>query len=445
MQRRQFLTQASQAAAVLALPTLVPASVLGKQAPSNRITVALIGTGRQLMGVNLPQLLALPDVQVVAVCDVDSWRMNGAKQAVEAHYAQLTKSGQYKGCLAVSDFRELLQRRDIDAVMVSTPDHWHVPMGVMAARAGKHLCIEKPLSLSVAQGRLLTQVVEKQRIIARVDSEFRSLRPYNQAVEWVRNGAIGTLKKIEIGLPSDPEPVRVVPDMPVPKELNYEAWLGPALVVPYTEARVHKPFDVKGRPGWMRISTYAQGMIANWGAHLFDIAQWANNSEYTGPVEVEGKGKFPRGLWDTMINFTVRYRYANGVEMTAQQQPDYHPFIRFEGTEGWLLLDGYPPKVSASNQALLARQPKAGELNLGGTLGDKADFIEGIKNNRQTLEPIEVGHRTITISQLGLIACQVGEKLNWNPEKEQFTGNNAANALLAAPLLREPWRINEKV
>ena len=444
MQRRQFLAQAAQATASLVLPTLVPSSVLGKRAPSNRITVATIGTGRQLMGVNLPQLLALPDVQLVAVCDVDSWRMNQAKQVVDAHYAGQTKSGQYKGCAAVSDFRAILQRKDIDAVMVSTPDHWHVPMGIRAAQAGKHLCIEKPLSLSIQQGRQLALAVEKHRIIARVDSEFRSLRPYNQAVELVRNGAIGRLQKIDITFPGDPEPVRVTPDMAVPKELDYEGWLGPAPFVPYTEARVHKPNDVKGRPGWMRVNTYAQGMIANWGGHLFDIAQWANNSEYSGPVEVEGRGEFPRGLWNTMINFSVRYRYANGVELSASQQPNSKPSIRFTGTDGWLLLDGYPPKTSASNAAILSQPLKAGALDLSGTLGDKADFIAGVKNNRPTLEPIEVGHRTISISQLGLIACQLEEKLSWNPETETFTGNNAANALLVPPLYRSQWQINEK-
>jgi hypothetical protein len=177
-------------------------------------------------------------------------------------------------------------------------------------------------------------------------------------------------------------------------------------------------------------------MIANWGAHYFDVAQWANQSEYSGPVEVEGSGVFPRSLWNTMINFKVRYRYANGVEMTCEQSETSTPGIRYIGSEGWLWVDGYPGKLTASNPKILAAQPTAGQLDLAGTLWDKPDFVAAIKANRPTLEPIEVGHRTISISQIGLIACQMGEKLTWNPDKELFVGHNAANALLTAPLAR---------
>jgi hypothetical protein len=189
----------------------------------------------------------------------------------------------------------------------------------------------------------------------------------------------------------------------------------------------------------MRISTYAQGMIANWGAHYFDIAQWANNTEHTGPVEVEGRGEFPVSLWNTMINFKVRYRYANGVEMTCEQTPSSRPYITYFGSEAWIRLDNYPGTMTSSKPELLTLEPEPGELDFSKTLWDKNDFIAAIREGHPPLEPIEVGHRAISIAQIGLIACQVQDKLRWNPEKEIFEGNNYANALLAAPLARPEW------
>jgi myo-inositol 2-dehydrogenase / D-chiro-inositol 1-dehydrogenase len=453
MKRRNFLQHSALAAGSIVLPNIVPASVFGKKAPSNRITVGLIGTGRQGIGVNLqgamlnaqlgrnPGLLEVKDAQIVAVCDTDSWRMNEAKKIIEAQYTKNQPAKSFKGISTHSDFREILARKDVDAVMISTPDHWHVPMGILAAKAKKHVSCEKPLSLSVHQGRDLVNALKKAGVINRTDSEWRSIRPQNQAVELVRNGWIGDLQKIEITFPSDPTPVPAQADMPVPKELNYDLWLGPAPNVPYTEKRVHQPFELKNRPNWMRIDTYAQGMIANWGAHYFDVAQWANNCEYSGPVEVLGSGEFPKSLWNSMINFKVWYRYANGVEMTCEQTPTSKPAIRYTGSKGWIFVDGYPGVITASNPAMLSAKPENGQLDLSKTLWDKVDFIDAIKNKRPTQEPIEVGHRTISVAQIGLIACQVGEKLKWNPEKELFEGNNYANAFLAAPLARKEWML----
>lgn len=453
MNRRNFIKKSSLGAAALGFPTIVPATVFGKNAPSNRITVGMIGTGRQGYGQNLrgtpqkslntkiPGLLDIPDAQVVAVCDVDSWRMNKAKLAVEEHYAKNSANGSYKGCSTYQDFRELLIRKDVDAIFISTPDFWHVPMGIMAAKAKKHISCEKPLSMSVNQGRELVDAIKKYGVVNRTDSEFRSVRPQNHAVELVRNGRIGKLERIDISFPLDPAPVPTQTDMPIPKELNYDLWLGPMPYVPYTEMRVHTPENLTKRPNWMRVDTYAQGMIANWGAHYFDLAQWANDTEYSGPVEVEGNGEFPRSLWNSMINFQVSYRYANGVQVRASQTPNSLPSIRYTGSEGWIFVDGFPGLVSASNPEILKSTPGKGELDLSKTLWDKPDFIDAIKTNRKTLEPIEVGHRTISIAQIGLIACQIGGKLKWNPEKELFEGNNAANALLASPLSRKEWAI----
>jgi hypothetical protein len=236
--------------------------------------------------------------------------------------------------------------------------------------------------------------------------------------------------------PSDPAPVGVQPDMPVPAELNYDVWLGPTAAVPYTEKRVHVVRQHHLRPNWMRIDTYAQGMIANWGAHYFYVAQWAMNSEHSGPVEVEGHGEFPMSLWNTMINFKVEYRYASGTVMTCEQTPTSTPSITYSGSDAWIKIDGYPGTMSSSKPELVAREPEAGELDLSKTLWDKNDFIAAIREGRQPLEPIEVGHRSISIAQIGLIACEVGGKLRWNPEKELFDGNNWANAMLVPPLSR---------
>jgi len=439
MKRRDFIAKSALAVASIGIPSIVPASVFGKNAPSNRINVGFIGTGRQVFEKNIPQMLAVPGVQIVSVCDVDSWRMNEAKNMVNDFYAKQKEKSSYKDCATVADFRNIINSKDVDALMISTPDHWHVPMGIMAAKAKKHFALEKPISLSVHQGRMLADAVKKYGVIARTDSEFRSVRAQNYPVELVRNGHLGKLERVEITFPSDPTPVPTQPDMPVPKELDYEMWLGPTPFVPYTVARVHEPFQKKNRPGWMRINTYAQGMISNWGAHYFDLAQWANNTENTGPIEVEGKGQFPLSLWNTMINFDVTYRYANGMVLTCLQSPTSKPAIKFIGSKGWIKVDDYPGITTSSNPAFLNRKARKGELDLSKTLWDKDDFIEAVRNNKQPLEPIEVGHRAISISQIGLIACQVGEKLKWNPEKELFEGNNYANSLLAAPLARDSW------
>ncbi|WP_263367382.1 Gfo/Idh/MocA family protein [Edaphobacter bradus] len=441
MNRREFVSGAACTLSALGMPTIVPASVFGANAPSNRLNVGFIGTGRQAFGSNLPQMMRVPGVQAVVVCDVDRWRMTEAQAFVNSFYAQRDGLSAYNGCATKSDFREVIGNPDIDVLMVSTPDHWHVPMGIAAAKAKKHFAMEKPISISVQQGRMLADAVKQCGVTARTDSEFRSLRPQNHAVELVRNGHVGKLERIEIVFPSDPTPVGVQPDMPIPPELDYDMWLGPTPKVPYTEKRVHDVKQHKLRPNWMRVDTYAQGMIANWGPHYFDAAQWANNSEHTGPVEVEGHGEFPVSLWNTMINFKIQYRYANGVTMSCEQTPTSKPSITYFGSDAWIKVDGYPGTMTSSKPELLTHEPEPGELDFSKTLWDKNDLIAAIREGRSPLEPIEVGHRALSIGQIGLIACRVGGTLHWNPEKEAFEDNNYADALLAAPLSRPEWAL----
>jgi predicted dehydrogenase len=442
--RRNFLKQSAGTASLAWLgPTILPASVLGlegKAAPSNRITIGLIGTGRQVMFANLPPFLNAPDTQVVAVCDVDAWRLERAQKKVEDHYAAERTAGTYRGCLACKDFRDLLTRRDIDAVMISTPDHWHVPMAIAAIQAGKDVSCEKPLTRSIAEGRRLSDLVKREKKVFRTDSEFRSNAKFHRAVELVRNGRIGKLHTIRTGVPQTDQALAAQPAMPIPAELDYDLWLGPAPPAPYTEKRVHPRHDHLGRPGWMRNRDYCDGLITNWGTHLNDIAQWGNNTDRTGPVEVEGRGEFPPadGLWNVLLKFEVEYRYANGVRLFYQSKK---PFIRFEGSEGWIEVN-YPNDMSAQPESLLQAKPGPNDLRLV-SKDEKRDFIDAVKTRGETMADAEVGHRTTALCHLGHIAIQVGRKLKWDPEAERFIGpgSDAANTYLHAKPGREPWRI----
>ncbi len=426
MQSRRNFLKTSMAAA--AAPLIVPSRVLGANAPSNRITLGIIGCGRQEVNVNTRQFLNSRDAHILALCDVDSWRADQNRERIEAHYAEERGANGYNGCDVYEDYRDILERDDIDAVMISTPDHWHVPMGIHAVRAGKHACIEKPISLSIKQGRMLADAAREAGVVTRNDSEFRSLRPMWKAVELVRNGYIGDLEHMISHVPSEPESVGWPPPMPVPEELNYALWLGPAPGAPYTEHRVHPLEDLRGRPGWMRISDYCEGMISNWGAHLNDIAQWGNDADHTGPVSVEGTGEFSEGLWNTLVEFKLHYEYANGV--TLEYEMNQRPSIEFQGSQGWLRVDYGDRSIEASDPAILDEEPGPDQLDLSDTMGDKEDFLHAIKTGGETLQSAEVGHRTMTVCQIGLIAVRLGRKLEWDPESETFPGDDEANTML---------------
>ncbi|MHC1705699.1 MAG: Gfo/Idh/MocA family protein [Tenuifilaceae bacterium] len=429
--RRDFLKKTSLlTAGAIIMPSIVPASVFGKNSPSNRINIAAIGCGRQMVAPNIPQMLKSEHSQIVAVCDVDSWRLANAHKQVNDYYSKQI-GVTYNGCKAYGDYRKILENSDVDAVMLSLPDHWHVPMAIEAARAGKHISLEKPISTCIEHGRKLVEAVRKHKVITRNDSEFRTLPKIARAVELVRNGRIGKIQKIFVGVPPELNGAALPPQLtiPVPEELNYDLWLGPAWEAPYTEKRVHA-IKAYGRPGWMRIDSYCNGMISNWGAHLMGIAQWGNNSEYTGPISVDGTGTFDKGLWNTLNNFNISYKYADGIELFFKIE---RPYVRFEGTEGWVEIE-YPDKLTASSQAILDSKIGDNELKIENLPNDKDDFCMGVKTGKQTLEPLETAHRTISMCQLGLIAIKTGSKLTWDPEKEEIIGDNAASAMLDIPI-----------
>lgn len=437
--RRKFLKHSAiSAAGSLVIPTILPSNVFGSAAPSNRINVAVIGCGRQSADLNVPQLLASKHANLVAVCDVDSWRLSNSVKQVNAEYSK-QKGSAYNGCKRYSDYREVLQNKNIDAVMLSLPDHWHVPMAIEAARAGKHISLEKPVSTCIQHGRELVKAIKKYKVITRNDSEFRTLPEFSRIVELVRNGRIGKLQRIHVAVPAElnGSALGPQPTMPVPPELNYDMWLGPAWEAPYTEKRVHA-IKAYGRPGWMRVSDYCNGMISNWGAHLMGIAQWGHNTEYTGPVSIEGSGDFDKGLWNTMNRFDIKYRFADGVEMFYKIE---RPYVRFEGTDGWVEIE-YPNKLSASSQSILDSKIGSNELQFRSLPSDKEDFLLAIKANKPSLEPLETAHRTISICQLGLISVQTGSKIKWDPNAEEIIGDNAASALLNRPI-REKYCSNQ--
>ncbi len=436
--RRTFLKDSIGALAGTTLlpPMAVPASVFGANAPGNRITVGMIGMGRQAYYSNAKSFLSFPDVQVVAVCDVDAWRLENGRNAVEQHYAKGQPAGTFRGCAVYRDFRDLLARADIDAVMISTPDHWHVPMAIAAARAGKDVSCEKPLTLCIVEGRVLSDTVERYHRVFRTDSEFRSHACFQRACELVRNGRIGKLHTIRTGVPAGDVAGPPAPTMPVPEELDYELWLGPAPAAPYTEKRVH-PRRSYERPGWMRVRDYCEGMVTNWGAHLNDIAQWGNGTERTGPIEVEGTGQYPGdGLWEVLLNFEIQYRYAHGVRLFYRVS---RPYIRFEGSEGWIEADYDTRSLKAQPESILNSSWGANDIHLP-LKDEKRDFIDAVKTRGPTLADAEVGHRTTSLCQLGHIAIQVGRRLTWDPEKERFAYDQEANRLLSRPL-RSPWHL----
>ena len=446
MNRREFLRASAVAGAVCGAPVIIPARALGADgsvAPSNRITVGMIGVGRQCLAYNLPFFTAQNDCEVVALCDVDRWRLAATEERSVVYYEKMKPQHcpRIPKCPQYIDFREVLDRKDIQAVMISTPDHWHVPMSVMAVKAGKDVACEKPLTRSIAEGRLLSDLVAKHGRVFRTDSEFRGLKQYHRAVELVRNGRIGKLHTIRATVPLGEATSPPFVEMPVPKDLDYDLWQGPAPERPYTENRVHLHNDYR-RPGWFNIRDYAHGMIQNWTAHINDIAQWGNNSDRTGPVDVVGEGQFPPAgnMWDALYEFQFTCTYADGVKLICRTAR-VSPSVRFEGEEGWIQANqSGKERLLAEPKTLLSSEIGPNELHFP-LMDEKRDFLNAIKTRGATLEDAEVGHRTCSLGHLGLIAIQLGRKLQWDPDKEVFVGDDEANALRAMPPGRSPWAV----
>ncbi len=423
LSRRRFLRTTAAAGTALTLPAFIPARVLGANAPSGKITVGFIGTGSHGTDWNLRRYLNQEDARVLVVCDVDAHRMKQAKEIVDEQYLN-------HDCAMTGDFREVLARPDIDAVMISTPDHWHTLISVLALRAGKDVQCEKP-TLTIDEGKLLIDTVRQHRKVFQTSTEDRSLRVYHRMAELVRNGRIGKLQRIEVILPKQPTVPGDPTPQPVPKELNYDMWLGPAPFAPYTKDRVHFNFR------WIR--DYSGGIICDWGAHLFDTAQWGNDTEHTGPIEVEGQGTFwEGGLYNTVKDYDVTYRYANGVVMTCKPG---NPSIKFIGTDGWVGNRGWMGKLEASSDKILNSKIGPNEIHLyTNPGGEHRDFLDCVKSRKDPYFPVEIGHRVSTVCHLANISLKLGRKLKWDPEAQRFENDDSANAMLTRPM-RSPWKL----
>lgn len=425
--RRRFLQRSFLLAGAGALaPQIVSSAVLGADgqvAPSNRIQVGFIGTGSHGMGWNLPPYLRHPSARVVAVCDVDQRHLVRARETVNEKYGS-------DDCFATRDFREVLARKDIDTVMISTPDHWHTLISLFAIQAGKDVQCEKP-TLTIHEGQVLTRAVRKHKRVFQTSTEDRAVPEYHRMAELVRNGRIGKLQRIEVILPKQPEGPGDATPRPVPEGLDYEMWLGPAPFAPYCPDRVHFNFR------W--IQDYSGGIICDWGAHLFDTAQWGNNTERSGPVEVEGKGTYwEGGLYNTVKDYDVTYRYENGVVMTCRPG---NPSIKFIGSEGWVGNTGWRGPVEASSPSILNSKIGPNEVHLYTNVqGEHDDFLKCVKSRRDPYFPVDIGHRVSTVCHLANIAIKLGRKLKWDPAKEVFPGDAEANALLDRPR-RKPWEL----
>lgn len=404
--------------AAMGFPTVLPSSVFGQAAPSNRITVGCIGVGGMGMA-NLRAFLHQPASQVVAVCDVDA---NHLREGLRE--AKLDAAAGYR------DFRELLARKDIDAVVICTPDHWHVPISLEAIRAGKDIYCEKPLTLTIQEGRDLADAVQRYGRVFQTGSHQRSDARFRHACELVRNGRLGEIKRIFVEIPPNnrhSDPAGWQPE-PAPRELDYDMWLGPAPWAPYTAQRCHYTFRF--------IRDYSGGQITNWGAHHFDIVQWALGMDDSGPVEIEGTGVFPEsGLFNTALQMDIRYRYASGVEIhcvTGTGSGD----IRFEGTEGALEVSRSRLRTEPESLARSVIAPD--EVHLYRSIEHHVNFLDCVRGRKQPVTNAEIGHRSSTVCHLGNIAMLTGDRLTWDPQKEEFIGHDQANRMRFRSL-RTAW------
>lgn len=447
---RRSLIKASLGTAVAAgFPAIVPASVFGQNAPSNRITIGAIGYGRIGRDADVPSVLRHDIAQIVAVCDIDKGRLADGKKRIEDHYSKKTGKA-HTGVKTFENYRDLLADKSIDAVLVSTPDHWHALNAVHAVNAGKDVYLQKPASLTIAEGKMLVKAVKKSGRIVQIGSQQRSWKQFREAAELVRNGRIGDLTHVEIGLPGDPSGGNPAP-MPVPYNLNYDAWLGSTPEVPYTVDRVH-PQVGYGRPGWLRLRQFGSGMITGWGSHHIDSAHWGMNTEFTGPIEVWGEAEFPTsGLWDVHGNFKSEALYANGVRMTISGK--FTNGIKYIGTKGWIFVSRGDQKVTASDPgkpsttvkaldasdpAILTSKILPTEINLYRSDDHYGNWLDCIRSRKTPITPAELGHRGCSTCLIHDIAMILKRKVKWDPVKEVFINDPEANALMARPM-RKPY------
>jgi predicted dehydrogenase len=412
--RRSFLRQSALGTAALSLAAEF--AFPQERSPAERIRIGHIGLGGQGLANLKPHLK-----NTVALCDVDTVRLGKAKETVE--------KGGVKDCKIYSDFRKMLDDKDIDAVVISTPDHWHALPAILACEAGKDVYCEKPLTLSIAEGRALVKVARRTKRIVQTGSQQRSDAKFRQACELVRNGKLGKIKTIKVSIPTVNFKGPAVPDSPAPKELDYDLWLGPAPLRPYNTLRVHYNF----RFFW----DYSGGQLTNWGAHHLDIAQWALGMDESGPTTIEAESKYHEKKWyEVPESCKVTYQYANGVTLICSMGG--RNGVTFEGDKGTLFVTR--GKIEATPAELLKEKLDEKEIRLYVSANHHANWLDCIKSRKAPICEAEVGHRSATVCHLGSIAIRSGKKVTWDPQKEQIIGD-PETAKMTDKEYRAPWKL----
>lgn len=428
LDRRHFLKGAIGAGAGAALFHVVPAAALGRggrPAPSNRVVMGCIGLGGQGSG-NMGAFLGQSDTQVVAVCDVDRSHLMSAKNRVDQHYNNTD-------CQAYADFRELLARKDIDAISLATPDHWHAIPAITALNAGMDVYGEKPISHCLMEGRAMADAQKKNSRIWQTGSWQRSQDHFRRACELVRNNRIGKVSRVEVGLPtgSGHGPVQFKDP---PPELDYEFWIGPSRWAPYCDERTHW--------NWRWQLDYGGGQLMDWIGHHADIANWGMGWDNTGPIEVEGTGEYPQeGIWNAATTYYFVAKYRGGAEMHVANggNKGIRSGTKWIGENGkWVWVDR--GGLEANPKELLDEKIGPDEIQLFRSPGHQREFVDSVKSRRPTIAPAETAHRAASIGHLGQIAMLLGRKLHWDPDAETIQEDPAASHMLSTPM-RAPWHI----
>lgn len=428
--RRDFVKKsAALVAGAIVLPEIIPTSAYGmgrRIAPSDRLVIGSIGTGSQGMS-NMNDFLKLKDaVQFVAVCDVDSLRLGKAKETVDL-------ANKNKDCRIYGDYREFLEKEKLDAVSIALPDHWHGIIYSAAANKKLNVYGEKPVCRTIKDGQTIVNAVKKNNIVWQTGSWQRSLFNFRRGAELAINGRVGKIKYIEVGLPDGNRGIGTPPVKPVPAELNWEMWLGPALKVPY---RGVSHWD------WRWILDYSGGQLTDWAGHHIDIANWGAGLEHTGPVEISGAGVYPvDGIFNVPVEYDFLCKYANGIEMrvaNASRLP-LGMGTTWHGDLGWVHVDR-GDVLTASDPKILNEVIGANEIQLYKSENHWQNFVDCAKTGKLTIAPVEVAYRAVSVALLGEIAMTTGETIKWDPEKEEIIGNPRASKLLSRPY-RQPWAL----
>jgi predicted dehydrogenase len=446
--RRNFLkTSLIGAAGAFALPQIIPSRLLGADAPSKRLRVAQIGCGRIGFSMDMPGVVGTGVADFVAVCDYDSRRANYAKEFLEQAYAKKKMSVPKIDICA--DYKEILARSDVDAVVISTPDHQHAEPAAAAALAGKDIWLQKPLAMAVAESRACCDTVVKAKRVLQIGSQQRSSENFRKGCEYVRSGRIGQIKRVEIGLPKD-ETKTDETEQPVPPHLNYDAWLGSTPMVYYCEQRVHsqkllkgKP-DVSSRPGWLRNEDHTLGMITGWGSHHFDIMHWGLGIVEGGPEKVEGEAEFPTNkIWNVHLGYRLQYTYPGNIIVNVSDK--FQNGIKFIGDEGWIFVTRGAEKATASDpktsggkmKALDASKPSliTGEPSTKLYVSTKHhnNWTDCIVSRKEPITPVVNGHHVFAACSIGWIAMKLKRPLTWDAKAEKFVGDDEANTMLRRP------------